>query len=339
MDSATGILSRPILLLDGGLGTTLEDEHAIKFSTSTPLWSSHLLISSPEVLSQVQSDFAQAGADIILTATYQASIDGFCKTLVAGQPVQGEDAKRYMLSSVQISRDAIVTSKGDGLVALSLGPYGATMSPSTEYSGEYGSTSGADLVEFHRQRLGLFASDEATWARVDLLAFETLPRLDEIRAVRQVMRDAPAKPSWLSCVFPGAETDSLPDGSSIPEVVAAMLEGDQPPAAIGLNCTKIGKVKNLILQFEDAIAQQGHDYPRLVIYPDGAGNQVYDTHLKQWVAAAQATGSEASRPWSSVMAEIVREVQQRGKWKSIIVGGCCKVSPTMIKDLHTELEV
>ncbi|RMD40375.1 hypothetical protein DV735_g4749, partial [Chaetothyriales sp. CBS 134920] len=337
MASSTALLSKPILLLDGGLGTTLEDEHAIKFSTSTPLWSSHLLISSPEVLSHVQSDFAQAGADILLTATYQASIDGFRKTLVAGQPVQEQDAKRYMLSSVKISRNALNTSNGDGLVALSLGPYGATMSPSTEYSGQYGSISGADLVEFHRQRLELFASDEATWASIDLLAFETLPRLDEIRAVRQVMRDAPAKPTWVSCVFPGPDTDSLPDGSTIPEVVAALLEGDQPPAAVGLNCTKIGKVRNLILQFEDAIAKQGHEYPRLVIYPDGAGNLVYDTRTKQWVAA-QATTSDASKPWSELVAEIVQEVQQRGKWKSLIVGGCCKVSPAMIKDLHTKLE-
>ncbi|RMZ88091.1 hypothetical protein DV736_g4687, partial [Chaetothyriales sp. CBS 134916] len=334
---ASSILSKPILLLDGGLGTTLEDEHLIKFSSLTPLWSSHLLISSPETLSKVQSDFSRAGADIILTATYQASVCGFRKTLVDGEPVRDEDAKRYMLSSIQIARDAIA-SRGEGLVALSLGAYGATMSPSTEYSGKYGSISGSDLVHFHLQRLDLFASNKTAWASVDIVAFETLPRLDEVRAVRQVMRNAPAKPFWITCVFPNLDTDSLPDGSSIGEVVAAMLEGDRPPGAIGLNCTKIGKVKKIILQFEDAITQQGHCYPRLVIYPDGAGNQVYDTRTQQWVTQThQTTGAEV-RSWSESMIGLVQEVQRRGRWKSIVVGGCCKTSPAMIQDLRTRLD-
>ncbi|RMZ85711.1 hypothetical protein DV737_g391, partial [Chaetothyriales sp. CBS 132003] len=334
---ASSILSKPILLLDGGLGTTLEDEHAIKFSDSTPLWSSHLLISSPETLSKVQSDFAQAGADIILTATYQASVSGFRNTLVDGKPMSDEDAKKCMLSSIQIARDAI-TPRGEGLVALSLGAYGATMSPSTEYSGEYGSISEADLVDFHRQRLDLFASNKVAWASVNIVAFETLPRLNEVRAVRQVMRNSPAKPYWITCVFPNSDNDSLPDGSSIGEVVAAMLEGDKLPEAIGLNCTKIGKVENLILQFENAIAQQGYDYPRLVIYPDGAGNQAYDTLTHQWVMQAHLTTGAEVRSWSEGMVDIIQEVQRRGRWKSIIVGGCCKTSPAMIKDLRTRLD-
>ena len=71
-----GLQDNPILVLDGGLGTTLEDEHKVKFSTATPLWSSHLLVENVEILNTVQRDFANAGADIILTATYQASIQG-----------------------------------------------------------------------------------------------------------------------------------------------------------------------------------------------------------------------------------------------------------------------
>src|SRR5256885_8150381 len=53
----------PILFLDGGLGTTLEEEHGVHFSSLTPLWSSHLLISSPDMLLKTQTDFARAGAD------------------------------------------------------------------------------------------------------------------------------------------------------------------------------------------------------------------------------------------------------------------------------------
>jgi homocysteine S-methyltransferase len=57
-----------ILLLDGGLGTLLADQFAVKFDDSTPLWSSQLLLSSPSTLLSAQKAFAQAGADILLTA-------------------------------------------------------------------------------------------------------------------------------------------------------------------------------------------------------------------------------------------------------------------------------
>ena len=59
---------KPIMLLDGGLGTTLEDQYGVAFSADTPLWSSHLLISSPSTLKEAHMSFVKAGADIILTA-------------------------------------------------------------------------------------------------------------------------------------------------------------------------------------------------------------------------------------------------------------------------------
>ena len=83
---AEELFQQPILLLDGGLGTTLEEEHGVQFSSATPLWSSHLLMSAPETLLEVQENFARAGADILLTATYQASFQGFRMT--PQQPIE-----------------------------------------------------------------------------------------------------------------------------------------------------------------------------------------------------------------------------------------------------------
>lgn len=79
--AADTINSVPILLLDGGLGTTLsEAPFHIKFDQSTPLWSSHLILSSPSTLSSVHGVFLSAGAEILQTATYQASLAGFART-------------------------------------------------------------------------------------------------------------------------------------------------------------------------------------------------------------------------------------------------------------------
>ncbi|EXJ85880.1 hypothetical protein A1O1_06249 [Capronia coronata CBS 617.96] len=327
---ADHLLDRDVLLLDGGLGTTLEDEHGVQFSTKTPLWSSHLLVENPSPLQSVQRDFARAGVDIILTATYQASYHGFRNTKTSSDTgIEPEEAKKYMCSAVRIARDAF--NGRPGLVALSLGAYGATMVPSTEYSGDYGAIKEDNLFKFHMERISAFTQDEA-WRDIDLVAFETLPRLDEVRTARKVMRAITDKEYWISCVFP-SDNDRLPDGTEIKDVVAAMLEGERRPFAIGLNCTKIYKVAGLVRGFEDAARSLSMELPRLVLYPDGAGRKVYDTQLQRWV------GDDIdSRPWDEQMLEIVSEARQRGAWKGIIVGGCCKTTPGHIANLRRRLD-
>lgn len=324
------LLGKEVLLLDGGLGTTLEDEYRIKFSTQTPLWSSHLLVENTSTLRRVQQDFASAGADIILTATYQTSFSGFANTKINGEDDIGRDeAKRLMLSAVHIAREAF-QSRG-GLVALSLGAYGATMVPSTEYSGIYGGMVENDLYEFHRERINVFANSQE-WKDVDLIAFETLPRIDEVRATRRVMQEITDKKYWISCVFPNDDA-KLPDGTDIELLVRTLLEGESPPFAIGINCTKVHKISNLIAAFDKAAISQGFDVPRLVLYPDGAGGKVYDTKLQQWIGDDQ---DEA--PWDKQVFDIVSDVWKRSAWKGIIVGGCCKTSPGHIEKLKRRLE-
>jgi homocysteine S-methyltransferase len=235
---AEELLARPIVFLDGGLGTTLEEEHGIQFSDATPLWSSHLLISSPEILLKVQTDFARAGADILLTATYQASFEGFSRTPREPQHAdEGGDSRTgydraeaagYMRSAVGIARTAFKDAgRPTGLIALSLGAFGATMMPSQEYTGEYPEElmDSKGLYDFHLDRITCFTEDEETWDSIGLVGFETLPRLAEIEAVRLVMHNVNSsrgqKEFWISCVFPN--DDDLPDGSTITDVVAAML--------------------------------------------------------------------------------------------------------------------
>lgn len=323
------LLGKDILLLDGGLGTTLEDEHGIKFGAHTPLWSSHTLVDGTSTLRTVQKDFALAGADIILTATYQTSFHGFANTRTTREDgIDKDGAKRYMRSAVTMAREAF--DGRAGLVALSLGAYGATMVPSTEYSGTYGSMGEDELYEFHRDRLNVFV-ESTEWKDVDLVAFETLPRLDEVKATRRVMQGVKDKDYWIACVFPNDDA-RLPDNTDINVLVRTMLEGERRPFAIGINCTKIHKISALILAFEEAARSQGLDLPRLVLYPDGAGAKIYDTKLQQWIGDDQD-----GAPWEETVFQIVREVRSRSAWQGIMVGGCCKTSPKHIKKLKSRL--
>ncbi|KAH7363877.1 Homocysteine S-methyltransferase [Rhexocercosporidium sp. MPI-PUGE-AT-0058] len=378
----------PILLLDGGLGTTLADQHGCTFAIGSRLWSSTLLFTDPNTILAVQSAFVEAGADVLLSATYQASFEGFAGTVTnfgegeedvddgIGRGIGEMEAAMFMRSGVGIARKAFASSsrkdeKGRGKVALSLGAYGATMVPSQEYSGKYDEErmTVSGLKEWHLKRLKAFMPSSATgvgggrsnsleeqerrkcWADVDLVAFETLPLLEEITAVRAVMGELELeaegmgkvrKEFWISCVFPG-EGMGLPDGSQVRHVAEKMLEveeGLSVPMGVGINCTKVGKLEALILEFERGIGElveRGEaEWPALVIYPDGTDGEVYNTATKEWVKSEVGNSSGVS--WDETVFGIVDRARKRRFWKCIIVGGCCKTTPDDISKLRRRID-
>ncbi|RKF57090.1 putative homocysteine s-methyltransferase [Erysiphe neolycopersici] len=385
--------SPPIYFLDGGLGTTLADKFGCKFDDSTPLWSSQLLLSSTgsQVLQECHLAFVNAGADLITTATYQASTQEFINALAQREELQIKNgsaddegipnakityelketkeefpetlittekygrlereeinrkfckkeltilqAHKYMRNAVKLARLSFGGKKGT--VVLGLGAAGACLKPSQEYTGNYvGSevgTSISSIRKWHLERLCVFAQDRKDnklekvdeslpfcktndfyncWNDVDLVAFETLPLLQEIIAIREAMAqvydigshynlsDAGAttasmfgkkvarKDFWISCVFPGEEYQ-LPDGSSIANVIRSMLckrEKAEIPMGIGINCISIGKLETLIKKYEEVIFDmilrgEIESWPCLIIYPDGTNGEVYNTATHEW---------------------------------------------------------
>jgi homocysteine S-methyltransferase len=293
--SATMPPQSPILFLDGGLGTSLEDKYGVKFSSkTTPLWSSHPIVSNPDTLLACQRDFGQVPVDVIETATYQVSLAGFAATKTERWPdgIDASHVPRFLRHTVDIADQA--RGKADAKLALSLGPYGSTMVPGQEYSGKYDGEHNDEsrLLEWWAQRLSLFG-DGQLLDKIAYIACETIPRLDEISAVRKAVAGFSSKPLWISCVFPG-EGDGFPDGSGVEEVVHAMLSHDDTkaqPWGIGINCTKMHKMSGLIGKYEAAVSkmiQQGRlaAWPALVLYPDGTNGEVYNTSTQTWEAPA-----------------------------------------------------
>ncbi|KAL4919050.1 Homocysteine S-methyltransferase [Aspergillus aurantiobrunneus] len=343
-----------ILLLDGGLGTTLElPPFNVTFSTETPLWSSHFLISSPTTLQSAHLAFHNAGADILLTATYQSSIEGFAKTN-ASHTIQ--DAERYMRSAIPLVRSVISPAgkrQRPCRVALSLGPYGATMSPvAAEYTGLYPAEMDREdaLRQWHTRRLGVFVDDCESWDQVDYVAFETLRRADEVRAVRGAMLDAANcaqnKPWWICGVFPAEEVDET-DVRRWVDAAVGQRCGLPRPWGIGLNCTRIDHVARIVsimrdelhrlLGKEDGFVDEwasSSGKPWLVLYPDGTKGEKYDPATKTWVA--NATGP-VRRPWDESFWDVVQH-QSGGDWEGIIIGGCCRAGPTDIAALRRRID-
>ena len=65
---------RVTIVLDGGLATELE---ARGHDLSDRLWSARLLLSEPNAIEEVHLAYFRAGARVAITASYQASVEGF----------------------------------------------------------------------------------------------------------------------------------------------------------------------------------------------------------------------------------------------------------------------
>ncbi|KZL75685.1 homocysteine S-methyltransferase [Colletotrichum tofieldiae] len=127
-----------IQVLDGGLGTSLVDKYDVTFNERTPLWSTQLVIDDQDTLLACQREFVQAGVDVLLTATYQSSIEGFARTKTRDYPdgIPKSTIGLYLSKAVEVALKA--THGYDSVkLALSLGPYGACLTPGQEYTGNY----------------------------------------------------------------------------------------------------------------------------------------------------------------------------------------------------------
>ncbi|EXB97043.1 Homocysteine S-methyltransferase 1 [Morus notabilis] len=61
-------------VVDGGFATQLERHGA---DINDPLWSALCLIKDPHLIKLVHMEYLQAGADVLVTSSYQATIPGF----------------------------------------------------------------------------------------------------------------------------------------------------------------------------------------------------------------------------------------------------------------------
>lgn len=292
------------VVLDGGLATEMEKHGA---DLDDDLWSAKMLIEAPELIRQVHSDFLKAGADIIATATYQASFEGFEK---AGYP--RDKAEQFMRLSIDLAVLARESFWSDTsmrhqrlkpLVAASIGPYGACLHDGSEYHGNYGLDK-QQLMEFHRPRMQVLADTDA-----DLFAFETIPSLLEAEALLELLPEFPGKFAWLS--FSCKNEALVSHGESFFDCISLAAESAQI-VAVGLNCTSPEYVSGLL----DSVT--GIRKP-LMVYPNSGEHWNPDGNVWQ--------GDEGK-------SLAVLDWYRKG---ARLLGGCCRISSGAIANMRAGL--
>jgi homocysteine S-methyltransferase len=292
------------MVVDGGLATELE---AAGHDLSDRLWSARLLLTDPDAIEAVHLAYYRAGAQVATTASYQATIPGFA---AAGlDRTSALDAIRRSVSLAQRARARYADETGrstDGLlVAGSVGPYGAMLADGSEYRGDYDPGPDA-LAAFHRPRMEALLE-----ARVDMLAFETIPTIREAEVLVGLLAEMGAT-AWLSytCRDDGHTAAGEP-------IEAAVALGDAPGVvAVGINCTAPRHLPALL-----ACAATTTDQP-LIAYPNRGDR--WDTVARSWVAEAADMYDPASvAGWTGLGAT----------W----LGGCCGTGPADIAALAAAL--
>ena len=300
--------SQGFVLLDGGLATELERAGN---DLNDPLWSAKVLVEDPGAVEAVHAAYLRAGADCVITATYQATFEGLAARGVTRTAAEG------------ILRDAVglAVRAGDRfwadqenragrsrpLVAASIGPYGAFLADGSEYHGNYG-VGPAALADFHRPRMRLLADSPA-----DMLACETIPSFAEARVLADLVEDATDKHSWFT--FTCRDSHHLSDGTPLDEV-AAWADETASVHAVGVNCTPAHLLPPIIRTLAAATRKP------VVAYPNGGGE--WDAATKTWGRAdAEPDWGAACRSWVAAGAGVV--------------GGCCRVGPEAIRAMRAAL--
>ncbi|MEU3661588.1 homocysteine S-methyltransferase [Streptomyces sp. NPDC032940] len=278
------------LVLDGGMSNQLE---SAGHDLSDGLWSARLLAEEPEAVTAAHLAYFEAGADVAITASYQATFEGFAR-----RGIGRRGAAALMASSVASAREAARRARTDRRlwVAASAGPYGAMLADGSEYRGRYGLTV-AELERFHRPRLEVLAA-----AGPDVLALETVPDTDEAAALLRAVRGL-GVPAWLSYTVAGGRTRA---GQPLEEAFALAADADEV-VAVGVNCCAPQDAAGAV-----ATAVRVTGGP-VVVYPNSG--ESWDAGARGWTGRSAFTPARV-RQWRDAGARLI--------------GGCCRVGPQEI---------
>lgn len=295
-----------LLILDGGLATELERRGQ---DVSGTLWSAHVLQTAPAAIEQLHYDYFAAGAGVAISASYQASYEGF-----AAHGLGAEETTVLLRRSVELAQSARARYRRDHpddrrklYVAASVGPHGAISHDGAEYRGDYG-LSVEQLIAFHARRFGVLAT-----AGADFLACETIPALDEALALAALLGRYPDSPAWMSFTSPDGSHTS--HGESLTEC-ARQLDGVPNLIAVGVNCVRPEVVSGAIRAI-----RAGTGKP-VVVYPNSG--ERWDGQTRSWHGSWNHGSLAALAPhWVSAGARMI--------------GGCCRIGPREIAALDEAL--
>lgn len=287
------------VVIDGAMSTALEKAGC---DLNDKLWSARVLIDEPEKIRQVHKDYFDAGANVAITASYQATQAGFKE-----RGFDSETAYKLIAQSVFLAQQARAeflaqhpeTDPKTLLIAGAVGPYGAYLANGAEYTGQY-HLSDDQYRAFHQLRMKALVE-----AGADFLGVETQARLDEVKVILSMIKELDTS-AWIT--FTLKDSGHIADGTPI-EKAFEVCGNNSLVDAVGINCIK----REIVAEALEKISSVT-DKP-MIVYPNSG--ETYDPSTKTWSHPVSGPG------WDHFVT----------KWKSmgaVCLGGCCRTLPSDI---------
>ena len=270
-------------ILDGGMGTMLQAA-GLPVGQLPEVWN----LTNPEQVARIQRKYVEAGAQVIYANTFGAN-----RHKVAAS---GYTPKELIAGGIQAARAAAGDRKVK--VALDVGPIGQLLEP-------LGTMSFDEAYDIYKEMV--VAGEEAG---ADLVIFETMSDLYEVKAAVLAARENTRLPVWVTMTFEATGRTFV--GVTVP-AMALTLTG-LGVDALGFNCS-LGP-KELLPMVEEL--RQWTDLP-MILKPNAG-------------LPDPATGAYTITP-----EEFAEEMAPAAELGVQIVGGCCGTTPDFIRALSGKL--
>jgi len=291
-------MKKEIKLLDGSLSYPLEKQG---YNLNKKLWTGDALINDPNVIKKVHKDYLIAGVDFISTSTYQISYN-----VLEAMDYSLNEIKDVFKRSVNLVEKAIQETNIKRKIKIvgSYGPYGASLSNGSEYTGKY-DTSDNIIMDYHIKNMNIIKELD-----VDIILYETIPCLREIEILSKLVEEY-KKEVWVS--FTCNKDLEFRDGSSIIKA-CKILSSIEVISTIGINCFSPLLAEKAIKKLRD------NSNKKILIYPNSG--ETYNNKDKDWYGEKYFDSSMIKR-WLALSPDII--------------GGCCRVGFEDIKNMRKEI--
>ncbi len=288
-----------ITLLDGGMGQELLTRSPVM---PTGLWSTQILMDSPELVRAVHSDYFAAGADIATTNSYAIHRDRLRPFGVENR----FDNLHQLACKIAVSEG---DKHGFGLVAGSLGPTGWSYRPDLAPPAEEAAELYAEIAKLHEPY-------------VDLILCETMSSVEQARGAVMGARVV-TKPVWLSVTVDDEDGSKLRSGESVTQILPMIAEFKIE--ALLVNCSAPEAVNQAI----PLLANQG--------VPVGGYANGFVKIAKDFMKKGATVDILEKCPnlGPERYADFVDGWIKHG---ATVVGGCCEVGPAHIQELAWRLK-
>ncbi len=201
-------LKENIVLLDGGMGTLLQ-EKGLKTGEKPELWN----ITHPDTIIAIHKDYFEAGSNVISTNTFGANLLKFNE----------KELEEVIKSAVENAKKAQITANApqEKFIALDIGPLGKLLKP-------FGDLEFEEAVEIFAKTVKI-----GTKYGVDLVILETFNDSYETKAALLAVKENCDLPVIVSNAY--SDDKKLMTGSDTAAMVA-LLEG-MGADVLGANCS------------------------------------------------------------------------------------------------------